>query len=142
MHTENDVMPELDALVRPAYPRSNSYDAQWQVDRCLGPNPLWLLEDLLHDVALSPGMRALDLGCGLGMTSTYLAASVASRSWRPTTGCRRRRTGTGRAGRRLPPGDGGGRRGVASRRPASAYGSSEVTDHDGSHDAKRPGSLS
>jgi hypothetical protein len=39
----------------------------------MGPNPLWLLEDLLKDVVLEPGMRVLDLGCGRGLTSTFLA---------------------------------------------------------------------
>lgn len=39
----------------------------------MGPHPLWLLEDLLQDVDLQAGMRVLDLGCGLGMTSTFLA---------------------------------------------------------------------
>ncbi len=73
MSTENGAMPGLDSLIQAAYPRSSTYDAQWQVDRCMGPNPLWLLEDLLHDVDLTPGMRVLDLGCGMGMTSTYLA---------------------------------------------------------------------
>lgn len=39
----------------------------------MGPNPLWLLEDLLDDVELRPGMRIMDLGCGRGMTSIFLA---------------------------------------------------------------------
>jgi cyclopropane fatty-acyl-phospholipid synthase-like methyltransferase len=66
-------MPALEELRRPAYPRSAQYDLQWQVDLCMGPNPLWLLEDLLRDVDLRPGMRVLDLACGLGMSSIYLA---------------------------------------------------------------------
>ncbi len=66
-------MPTLDVLRRPAYPRSAQYDFQWQVDLCMGPNPLWLLEELLRDVELRPGMRVLDLGCGMGMTSVFLA---------------------------------------------------------------------
>lgn len=39
----------------------------------MGPNPLWLLEDLLRDMRLEPGMRVLDLGAGKGATSVFLA---------------------------------------------------------------------
>jgi SAM-dependent methyltransferase len=66
-------MPALEDLRRANYPRSARYDLQWQVDQCMGPHPLWLLEDVLHDVELRPGLRVLDLGCGLGMTSIFLA---------------------------------------------------------------------
>lgn len=66
-------MSDLASLVRDRYPRSSSFDQRWQVSRCMGPNPLWLLEDLLEDVDLRPGMRVMDLGCGLGMTTTFLA---------------------------------------------------------------------
>jgi SAM-dependent methyltransferase len=70
-------MPTLDSLVRAEYPRSATYDPQWQVDNCMGPNPLWLLEDLLTDAPLRPGMRVLDLGCGMGMTSIFLTREYA-----------------------------------------------------------------
>ncbi|NRQ37625.1 methyltransferase domain-containing protein [Nonomuraea sp. NN258] len=39
----------------------------------MGPNPLWLLEDLSADLRLEPGMRVLDLGSGMGATSVFLA---------------------------------------------------------------------
>ncbi|MCF6473162.1 methyltransferase domain-containing protein [Nonomuraea sp. MG754425] len=39
----------------------------------MGPNPLWLLEDLARDLELRPGMRVLDLGSGRGATSVFLA---------------------------------------------------------------------
>lgn len=39
----------------------------------MGPNPLWLLEDLAQDLDLRPGMRVLDLGPGRGATSVFLA---------------------------------------------------------------------
>lgn len=64
----------LEDLVRPdRYPRAATYDPAWMVENCMGPNPLWLLEDVLRDVHLRPGMRVLDLGCGRGMTSVFLA---------------------------------------------------------------------
>jgi SAM-dependent methyltransferase len=39
----------------------------------MGPNPLWLLEDLSTDLDLRPGMQVLDLGSGKGATSVFLA---------------------------------------------------------------------
>jgi len=39
----------------------------------MGPNPLWLLEDLCGELDLRDGMRVLDLGSGRGATSVFLA---------------------------------------------------------------------
>lgn len=39
----------------------------------MGPNPLWLLEELCAHMDLKPGMKVLDMGCGKGMTSVFLA---------------------------------------------------------------------
>lgn len=55
------------------YPLTSKYDAAWLLDLDMGPNPLWLLEDLARDLALQPGMRVLDLGSGRGATSVFLA---------------------------------------------------------------------
>ncbi|MDO8381059.1 cyclopropane-fatty-acyl-phospholipid synthase family protein [Phenylobacterium sp.] len=55
------------------YPLTSKYDAAWLLDLDMGPNPLWLLEDLARDLALKPGMRVLDLGSGRGATSVFLA---------------------------------------------------------------------
>jgi 2-polyprenyl-3-methyl-5-hydroxy-6-metoxy-1,4-benzoquinol methylase len=75
-----NAVTNLDALRRPdVYPRSAAYDPQWMVDRCMGPNPLWLLEDLLGDCRLRAGMSVLDLGCGMGMTSVFLAREYGVR---------------------------------------------------------------
>ncbi|MBT2415088.1 methyltransferase domain-containing protein [Streptomyces sp. ISL-12] len=64
----------LNDLVLPdRYPRSSRYDPAWLLDLDMGPNPLWLLEDLAHDLDLRPGMRVLDLGSGKGATSVFLA---------------------------------------------------------------------
>jgi SAM-dependent methyltransferase len=61
-------------LIRPdRYPRSSTYDPAWLVELDMGPNPLWLLEDLARDLDLRPGMRVLDLGSGKGATSVFLA---------------------------------------------------------------------
>lgn len=82
-------MPVLESLHRPdLYPRSSRYDAQWTVDHCMGPNPLWLLEDLSHDCDFRPGMNILDLGCGTGLTSVFLAREFEAKvnaveAWMP-----------------------------------------------------------
>lgn len=68
---------ELAALVRPGrYPLSSRYDPAWLVEMNMGPNPLWLLENLLDDLDLRPGMRVLDLGSGRGATSVFLVREL------------------------------------------------------------------
>ena len=39
----------------------------------MGPNSILILEELLENVKLKKGMRVLDLGCGRGLTSVFLA---------------------------------------------------------------------
>ncbi|MEV0647020.1 methyltransferase domain-containing protein [Phytomonospora sp. NPDC050363] len=79
----------VQALVRPErYPRSSTYDPAWLIGLDMGPNPLWLLEDLATDLDLRPGMRVLDLGSGKGATSVFLAREfgvdvVAADWWVP-----------------------------------------------------------
>jgi cyclopropane fatty-acyl-phospholipid synthase-like methyltransferase len=80
------VMTAVDDLVCPdRYPRSSRYDPAWLLDLDMGPNPLWMLEDLARDLDLRPGMRVLDLGCGKGATSVFLAreygAEVVAAEW-------------------------------------------------------------
>ena len=43
------------------------------VKNWMGPNPLWLLEELCDHLNLKPGMKVLDMGCGKGITSIFLA---------------------------------------------------------------------
>ncbi len=56
-----------------AYPRSAKYDPAWVLGNEMGPNVLWLTEALAGVMDLKPGMRVLDLGCGRGMSSVFLA---------------------------------------------------------------------
>jgi SAM-dependent methyltransferase len=60
-------------LARPEFPRSSRYDAGWVLGNQMGPNALWLVEWLCERLAISAGMRILDLGCGKAMTSIFLA---------------------------------------------------------------------
>lgn len=67
----------LHGLVRPdRYPRSSGYDPHWVRGLDMGPHPLWQLEDLLPQLDLRPGQRVLDLGCGRGATSVFLAREL------------------------------------------------------------------
>lgn len=67
-------MAAIDDLVCPErYPLSSKYDPAWLLGLDMGPNPLWMLEDLARDLELKPGMRVLDLGSGKGATSVFLA---------------------------------------------------------------------
>ena len=55
------------------YPRTEKYDADWIQENWMGPNPLWLLEELCEHLDLKPGMKVLDMGCGKGLTLIFLA---------------------------------------------------------------------
>ena len=74
-------MPMDDALARlrlPHYPRTNRHDMEWILRNLMGPNPLWLLESILDDMQIEPGMRVLDLGCGRAITSIFLAKETGA----------------------------------------------------------------
>ncbi|MBB3731832.1 SAM-dependent methyltransferase [Nonomuraea dietziae] len=133
-------MTALSNLVRPdVYPGSSLFGPAWRVGLDMGPNPLWLLEDLSADLGLKPGMRVLDLGSGMGATSVFLAREfgvevVAADLWivpllrpgdRPEVagppGSSRGRSevpGGGSEGARGPPGSGRGRLEGAGGPPA------------------------
>lgn len=55
------------------YPKSHHYDKSFINENMMGPNALWLLEEVCEHLALKPGMRVLDMGCGRGLTSVFLA---------------------------------------------------------------------
>jgi SAM-dependent methyltransferase len=50
----------------------------WVTENQMGPNPLWLTEFLLEELAIEPGMRVLDLGCGKALTSVFLARETGA----------------------------------------------------------------
>ncbi|MFN0146570.1 MAG: SAM-dependent methyltransferase [Dehalococcoidia bacterium] len=64
-----------------AYPRSAAYSRDWAVENLMGPNALWLAEALCQVLPLQPGMRVLDLGCGKGLTSVFLAKEFGVEVW-------------------------------------------------------------
>ena len=68
-------------LALPDFPRSATYDPRWVLDNQMGPNALWLTEWLAQDLALEPGMRVLDMGCGKGLSSVFLAREYGLQVW-------------------------------------------------------------
>lgn len=55
------------------YKRSNKYDMEFSKTNMMGPNCLKIIEELTNKMEITPNMKILDLGCGTGLTSIYLA---------------------------------------------------------------------
>jgi cyclopropane fatty-acyl-phospholipid synthase-like methyltransferase len=68
-------------VTRDEFPLSSEYDPQWILDNQMDPNALWLTEWLLRDIDLQPRMRVLDLGCGRGLSSSFLAKEYGAQVW-------------------------------------------------------------
>lgn len=66
---------------KPEFPRASKYDGMWVLDNQMGPNALWLVEWLTKSIDIRPNMRILDLGCGRGMTSIFLAKEFGAKVW-------------------------------------------------------------
>lgn len=49
------------------------FDFEFLKDNMMGPNSVRILEELCKDLELKPGARIMDLGCGKGLTSIFLA---------------------------------------------------------------------
>ena len=73
---------QLSALLdQEQYPLSAKYDPDWVIDNEMGPNVLWLTEELCQHMKLEPGMRVLDMGCGRAMSSIFLAKEFGVQVW-------------------------------------------------------------
>ena len=72
---------QVNALRNERFPRSNRYDPKWIIDNQMGLNPLWLTEWVCEELALQPDMRVLDLGCGKGLSSIFLAKEYGVKVW-------------------------------------------------------------
>lgn len=53
--------------------KADKYDKDFLRENMMGPNSMKILEELLKDFNLDSSMRVLDLGCGRGLTSVFLA---------------------------------------------------------------------
>jgi len=63
------------------FPRSAAYNPRWVLENLMGPNVLWLTEALTQGMALQPGMRVLDMGCGKAVSSIFLAQEFGVQVW-------------------------------------------------------------
>lgn len=60
------------------YVLSDQYDKTFIQENIMGPNPIKLLEELLISCPLKRGSLVLDLGCGRGVTSVFLARELGT----------------------------------------------------------------
>jgi SAM-dependent methyltransferase len=64
------------------FPRSSAYHPEWLIANASGgANALWLTEWLTESMELRPGMRVLDLGCGLAASSIFLRREFGVQVW-------------------------------------------------------------
>ncbi|MFO7611220.1 MAG: methyltransferase domain-containing protein [Clostridia bacterium] len=63
------------------FTKSKKYDPDWIRSNMMGPNPVQLLELLSDKMDLKQGMRVLDLGCGMALTSIFLAREFGVETW-------------------------------------------------------------
>ena len=75
-------MKTYERLVRDRFPRSSKYHPDWVIAGASGgANALWLTEWLAEALDLRPGLRVLDLGCGLAMSSIFLHREFGVQVW-------------------------------------------------------------
>jgi cyclopropane fatty-acyl-phospholipid synthase-like methyltransferase len=66
------------------------YTSDFAKENMMGPNALRIVDELVRDCHFAPGSRILDLGCGKGLTSIFLARKYdvtvfATDLWIPAT---------------------------------------------------------
>ena len=69
-------------FLSPHFPRAAKYHPDWiAASASGGANSLWLTEWLANGLRLQPGMRVLDLGCGLAASSIFLHREFGVEVW-------------------------------------------------------------
>ena len=75
-------MKRDERLVCERFPRSSKYHPDWVIaGASSGANALWLTEWLAEALDLRSGMRVLDLGCGLAMSSIFMRREFDVQVW-------------------------------------------------------------
>lgn len=70
-----------EALTLDQFPRAAKYDVEGLIENEMGPCAVWLMEYLAEAMDLKPGMRVLDMGCGMAMSSIFLAREFGVQVW-------------------------------------------------------------
>jgi len=52
---------------------TDNYDQAFLLDTMMGPNAMRITEEMADFLPITPGMRILDMGCGMGISSILLA---------------------------------------------------------------------
>lgn len=68
-------------LLSESFPGAARYHPDWVIANGMGSNALWLTEWLCSAMALKPGQRILDLGCGRALSSIFLAREFDVQVW-------------------------------------------------------------
>ncbi|MEX2138183.1 MAG: class I SAM-dependent methyltransferase [Pirellulales bacterium] len=69
-------------LLSDRFSRSSKYHPDWMIASASGgANSLWLTEWLAEALDLRPGLRVLDLGCGVGSSSIFLRREFGVQVW-------------------------------------------------------------
>jgi SAM-dependent methyltransferase len=69
-------------LFNEQFPRSNAYHPEWILESASGgANSVWLVDWLTSVLELKSGMNVLDLGCGRGASSIFLAREYDVTVW-------------------------------------------------------------
>jgi SAM-dependent methyltransferase len=75
-------MPFDDRVTSKLFPRASRYHPDWLAASASGgAHSLWLTEWLTSALALRPGMRVLDLGCGRAASSIFLHREFGVEVW-------------------------------------------------------------
>jgi cyclopropane fatty-acyl-phospholipid synthase-like methyltransferase len=63
------------------YHRTEKYDKRFLSQNFMGPNAMLMLDEITQSVELTKEMRILDLGCGTGLTSMFLAKEYGAQTF-------------------------------------------------------------
>lgn len=63
------------------FQRTEKYDKAFLAENFMGPNAMLMLDEITQSIELTKEMRVLDLGCGTGLTSIFLAKEYGAQTF-------------------------------------------------------------
>lgn len=72
---------ELILMGEKRFPLAAKYPMEWIMENSMAPNPLWFTEDICKELDLKPGMKVLDMGCGMAISSIFMAKEFGVQVW-------------------------------------------------------------